>query len=325
MKYLLIALLLISCTGSKILDTSHEEEHTEEISEPSVSVDTAMEDTNIDFLSFAQWLNDHPEYSDDLLREDLVGGSFGGVESVEDVIHHTPIVFVHGNSDRAYGGSLGGWKRLHEQFLEHGYTRAELYGTTYGTADSSDSSLYTHRKEFVVQVRQHIEAVLAYTGAEKIHVISHSLGVTIARQAILGGSGLRDDGTSFEIGESLEGSISVFVGIAGANRGLAQCYGSFSPVCSMINGLYPGMWNGIEVVGMSQVLNNLNADVHYEGERVYSIWSNSDQILGYQCQVWGFNSCRLPSQDGEASFEELDHFALRDETFDTIINWIAQH
>lgn len=321
----MLGLLLCSCLAppasdsATILDPS-----IEEIGEASDPVEPTIEDADVGLPTFAQWLEEHPEYSGDMLRADLLGGSFGGAESLEDTIEHIPIVFVHGNSDRAYGGSLGGWTRIREAFLAHGYTRAELYGTTYGSADSSTSSLYTHRQEFVMQVRNHMDAVLGYTGAEKIHVVAHSLGVTIARQAILGGQGINDDGSSFEIGEPLTGAVAVFVGIAGANRGLAQCYGSLTPVCSSINGLYPGVWNGIEVVGVSQALQLLNEDLHYEGEQIYSIWSNSDQILGYQCLVWGRNSCQIPAQDGQATFHEFDHFALRDETFDTIYSWILQ-
>ena len=294
-------------------------ETNEEIGE----TETVVENTEENFETFEDWLHNHPEFSMDLLRRDLLGGSFGGIESTQDGITKIPIVFVHGNSDRASGGDLGGWKALREEFVENGYTSAELYATTYGSADSDDASLYTHQEEFVLHVRHHMEAVLAYTGSPKIHVISHSLGVTMARQAILGGEGFHDDGRRFWIGPSLEDSISVFIGIAGANQGLSQCYGSFLPVCSSTNGLYPGSWNGFEVMGQSQILQNLNVQSHYEGDHVYSIWGDVDEILGYQCLVWGSNSCQIPGQDGEASFAELGHFDLRDETFDIIYEWIV--
>lgn len=317
--HLLIQIALLywfACTPSKSLDSSVIEEV-----EKDSGMEIVPEEPSIE--TFEEWLLNHPEFSTDLLRRDLLGGSFGGYESPQDTITHTPIVFVHGNSDRATGGDLGGWQELRAQFLAHGYANAELYGTTYGSGETSDSPQYTHREEFVLQVRKHMEAVLAYTGASKIHVISHSLGVTMARQAILGGEGINDDGSRFLIGESLEERVSVFIGIAGANQGLAQCYGSFSPVCSSTNGLYPGAWNGLEVLGVSQVLANLNAQEHYEGDKIYSIWSDMDEILGYQCLVWGANSCQIPGQDAEASFAELGHFALRDETFDVIYDWIV--
>ena len=102
-------------------------------------------------------------------------------------------------------------------------------------------------------------------------------------------------------------------------------YGSLTPVCSSENGLFPGFWNGLEVVGISRVLQQLNDRVHYEGEKVYSIWGDADEMIGYRCLVWGKNSCRLPGQDAEASFAEFDHLDLRDETFDVIYDWIANH
>ena len=314
----MIHYILFACSTSKHVDS-----YEAEIIEDSGIAQAVVEETDTQVHTFEEWLLSHPDFSIDLLRRDLQGGSFGGMDAEEDSIVHTPIVFVHGNSDRAIGGDLGGWKELRQQFIDHGYSSAELYGTTYGSGSAEDSSQYTHREEFVLQVRHHMEAVLEYTGASKVHVISHSLGVTMARQAILGGEGLNDDGSRFEIGPSLEEYVSVFVGIAGANQGLAQCYGSFVPVCSATNGLFPGVWNGLEIVEVSQVLQNLNAQVHYEGSKVYSIWGDMDEILGLQCLVWGVNSCQIPGQDGEASFAGLGHFDLRDETFDSIYDWIV--
>ncbi|MAA80302.1 MAG: lipase [Deltaproteobacteria bacterium] len=319
MYLLVIIFLLVSCMSPKITDSNFDAV----IELDSGEIEVIVEEPEMNIETFEEWLTEHSDYSTDLLRQDLLGGSFGGVESTQDSITHIPIIFVHGNSDRATGGDFGGWKKLREQFLEHGYTSAELYGTTYGSADPGDSSSYTHREEFVLQVRHHMEAVLAYTEAPKIHVISHSLGVTMARQAILGGEGFNDDGHRFTIGPSLRDKISVFIGIAGANQGLSQCYGSFMPICSVQNGLYPGSWNGLEVVGMSHFLQQLNTHMHYEGQKVYSIWGDSDEILGYRCLVWGMNSCQLPGQDGEASFEGLGHFELRDETFGIMYDWIV--
>ncbi|MEC7986147.1 MAG: lipase, partial [Myxococcota bacterium] len=173
--------------------------------------DTAMEPEE----HFFNWIVAHETYSEELLRTDIEGGFFGGNVSDGALLSRTPIVFVHGNSDRALGGTLGGWEALLDDFLSHGYSAGELYGTTYGPADVSQSSLYTHRYAYLHQVRSHMEAVLAYTGSEKIHVVAHSLGVTMARKAILGGTGIDDDGNVYDLGESLQDSISVFVGIAG--------------------------------------------------------------------------------------------------------------
>ena len=86
-----------------------------------------------------------------------------------------------GNSDRALGG-FGGWDPVRDVLSwSAGHRSAELYATTYGPADPALSTQYSHSQEYVQHIRSFIEAVLSYTGAEKIDVIGHSLGVTIAR------------------------------------------------------------------------------------------------------------------------------------------------
>lgn len=37
-------------------------------------------------------------------------------------------------------------------------------------------------------LRAFVEAVIAYTGAPQVNIISHSMGVTLARKVIKGGS-----------------------------------------------------------------------------------------------------------------------------------------
>lgn len=271
---------------------------------------------------FSSWLEAHPRFDEGLIRADIVGGSFGGKEDDSEEIHHIPIVFVHGNSDRAYGGPLGGWKVLYHKFLDFGYSSAELYATTYGPADSNYSSQYTHNKENLMQIRLLLEAVLEYTGASKVHIISHSLGVTIARKVVLGGVAIDDDGSEFNLGPPLTNFVEVFVGIAGVNQGLAQCYGSTTPVCSHNNGLDPGYWSGWGVTEQSKLIQNINNSAHYEGSLVYSLWSSQDLVVGFQCIVWGANTCLIPHADASTEFPDLDHFSLRDETFDTILSWL---
>ena len=73
------------------------------------------------------------------------------------------------------------------QFLAAGYTPAELYATTWGPADPGKAGDQVHSGEHVQRIRAFMEAVLAYTGAERLDLIGHSMGVTLARRAILGG------------------------------------------------------------------------------------------------------------------------------------------
>ena len=137
---------------------------------------------------FQTWLTHHPKFESDLTRLGIEGGSFGGFLAEPHILHHEPILFIHGNSDRASGGSLGGWTTQRTLFLEAGFDNAELYATTYGPANPLYASSYRHDVETLQHIRDFIEAVLEYTDAPKIDIVTHSLGVTLTRKAILGGS-----------------------------------------------------------------------------------------------------------------------------------------
>ena len=83
------------------------------------------------------------------------------------------------------------------------------------------------------------------------------------------------------MGNPLTSSIDAFIGIAGANQGLVNCLGAFTPICSTDNGLYPGS----TVTDPSTFLQNINSQSGYEGSRVYSLWSVADEIILYGCVV----------------------------------------
>lgn len=263
---------------------------------------------------FRMWIQTS-DFSNDLERTDLSGGSFGGLLSAtEDCPKLRPIVFVHGNSDRALGGTYGGFAQMTNTLKEYGYRSAELYATTYGPANPSQISNYTHNKANVLQIRHFIEAVLEYTGAETVDVVAHSLGVTMARKAILGGEATDDDGSSYDVGNPLTSKIKTFVGIAGANQGLINCVGANVPVCSDLNGLLPTYWTATQ----SAFLQNINENSHYEGQNVYSIWSSIDEIVQYQCMIGNVNTCQIPQQDGQKVYDNLGHFQLKDQTGDVV-------
>lgn len=262
---------------------------------------------------FENWLDANGYASFEFARHDLSFGSYGGFTATNDQATRDPVVFIHGNSD-----SAAGWEDSIDYFEAQGYTTAELYATTWGPASVAQAAQQYHSRAHLEHVRAFLEAVLDYTGAEQIDVISHSMGVTLGRKAILGGSAHDAlDGGTYSLGGSLTSEIDTFVGIAGANQGLVSCYqtGGTTPTCAATNGLYPGyLWWGLGPFGVSDILDNMNSSVGYEGASVYSIWSTADQVIGYGNLVYGTYTSRIPGQDGEVVYSTLGHFGLKDNT-----------
>lgn len=294
---------------------------------------TPLPDTGGLTLHFRRWLEQQGLSHWNFPRDDLEGGSFGGRHLAEDPIRQQPLVLVHGNSDRALGmkdGAPLGWSATLRYLLSQGYTPAELYATTWGPADPAKASEQIHSWEYLIRLRAFIEAVLAYTGAEKIDVIAHSMGVTLARKAIRGGP-LEDPktGTTRDLGPPLTQRVDSFVGIAGANLGLSTCFwGAWTaPTCSDELGFFPGfsLFGGVR--GLSDFLAELNSTEGFEGARVYSIWSRDDQIVGYGGLVYGRQTSRIPGQDGEQVFSgyPYGHFCVRDLTAPVQLRMIRDH
>jgi hypothetical protein len=262
---------------------------------------------------FRNWLAANGYSGYDFARDDVPGGSYGGKQNDSDSVINQPVIFIHGNSDSALGtgASFTGWTASINYFLSQGYKTSELYATTWGSANPALSTYQYHSKAYLTKIRAFIQAVKAYTGAAKVDVIAHSMGVTLARKAILGGaaSDLMDGG-DYDLGPPLTGVIDTFVGIAGSNRGLVNCYlsGPTTPACGDTNGFYPGYMIGLQgPFGVSQILRNINASSHYEGSNVYTIWSTVDEVIGYGCVVYGRYTTQIPGQNGEQRFSSLPY------------------
>lgn len=261
---------------------------------------------------FRAWLDAHGYAADDFARDDLNGGSVGGRACAGQTLGHDPVVFVHGNSDRAFAtnGTLTGWTASIEYFAAHGYTSAEVYATTWGPADASLATAQTHSVANVLRTRRFFDAVLAYTGAARLDVIAHSMGVTLARRAILGG-----DYRGTDLGPPLTGAVDAFVGISGANRGLTNCFfTSTLPTCDASTGLFPGTLVGATIVGRSALLDELDVVTGYEGARRYALFSTADELIGYGGLVYGEYTSRIPNQTAEQISATQSHNETKDLT-----------
>jgi hypothetical protein len=279
---------------------------------------------------FVTWLNANGYSSYNFAQG--AGFSYGGKTGAGDTPVNQPVILIHGNSDKAVGTTTGqtGWTATINYLQSNGYKSSEVYAITWGPADALQSSNQYHSKPYLTRIRAFIQAVKAYTGATKVDVIGHSMGVTLARKAIKGGAGNDAlNGGSYNLGTPLT-YIDTFVGIAGANKGLTSCYltGPTTPTCGSTNGLYPGYLIGlIGPYGVSSFLTALNADTTPEATYRYSIWSSVDEVVGGACLVYGANTCRVPNQTGQKSYSTYPygHFGLKDLTTSVQLNMILNH
>ena len=271
---------------------------------------------------FRNWLTANGYGSYNFQRSEITGGSYGGRTSPGQAVPHHPVIFIHGNSDSAlgYSSAFTGWTSSIQYFKSQGYTSAELYATTWGPANAFLASNQYHSQDHMNRIRAFIQAVKAYTGASKVDVVAHSMGVTLTRKAIIGGSAYDSAaGGNYNLGAALTSSIDTFTGIAGANRGLVACYnsGPTTPTCSDINGLYPGYLIGFTgPYDVSAILVDMNSIAHREGSFVYTIWSSVDEVIGYGTIVYGQSTCRIPGQNGEKTFSTFPygHIGSKDQT-----------
>jgi triacylglycerol esterase/lipase EstA (alpha/beta hydrolase family) len=153
-------------------------------------------------------------------------GGFGGT-APRAPRKHVPVIFVHGNNVDA-----ADWYVVRDDFRAAGWTDQEMYALSYnglggenGTATMrpqperdqehidmgwDGNTRITNNTVNVPDLYDFIRAVQAYTGSEKFSLITHSLGVTLARKLLKDHPDLRSD-------------VVAFVGIAGGNHGTSFC------------------------------------------------------------------------------------------------------
>ena len=139
-----------------------------------------------------------------------------------------PVIFVHGNVVDA-----GDWYPVLPVFAKHGYKMCRLWGISYnGVGSNNGNALHTQNPTAqaerggagsstritnnslnVPDLELFIREVLRFTGARRFSIVSHSLGVTLARKT------LKDHTDLLE-------RLHTFVGIAGANHGTTLCSGN---------------------------------------------------------------------------------------------------
>src|SRR3954465_5587910 len=134
-------------------------------------------------------------------------------------VSHTPVIFLHGNNDTPFPTACnpyGAMQVLAQYFADHGYSPAELWGLGYQgdqcdlLADQTIRSSFAHSTVAnVFDLDRFVHAVLDYTGAKRVDIVGHSLGVTLARTWMKG---------------THEGHlVRRLVAIDGPNHGIISC------------------------------------------------------------------------------------------------------
>jgi pimeloyl-ACP methyl ester carboxylesterase len=153
-------------------------------------------------------------------------GGFGGI-APGAARRHIPVIFVHGNNVDA-----GDWYTVRDDFRAAGWTDQELFALSYnglggvnGTATQraqteaaqekvamgwDGETRITNDDVNVPDLYDFIHAVQRYTGSPRFALVTHSLGVTLARRTL-------------QLHRELRNELVAFVGIAGANHGTTFC------------------------------------------------------------------------------------------------------
>ncbi len=158
--------------------------------------------------------DDFPVITDSWLGFPVIG--FGASGSVERV----PVIFLHGNNDTPFpttcNGAFGEIHNMAQFFHDNGYALSELWGLGYQgdqcdlvTTPTNKSGPGHSTEENVDDLRRFVRAILKYTGAERVDIVGHSLGTTLAREWMR-----QDDATDV---------VRALVGVDGPNHGIINC------------------------------------------------------------------------------------------------------
>lgn len=165
-----------------------------------------------------------PAFADAATALPDAGGFGGGQCRVE----RTPVIFVHGNADRAvtWDSEITGPVEDHppapasvyDTFLDAGYQPCELFGLTYlSDSEQDDPGANYHRPEKYQEIIAFVEDVKEVTGRDEVDIVSHSLGVSMSMAALTW-----HDETRPQEGGGW-GEVRRFVNIAGGLHGLGSC------------------------------------------------------------------------------------------------------
>ena len=134
-------------------------------------------------------------------------------------VRQTPVILLHGNNDTPYPTACNPYGAIHAlaQYLaDHGYAASELWGLGYqgdqcdlpGDETLRSGEAHTTLAN-IPDLDRFVRAVLDFTGAKRVDIVGHSLGVTLAR------AWMKADHTGH--------LVRRLVAIDGPNHGIISC------------------------------------------------------------------------------------------------------
>jgi len=154
-----------------------------------------------------------------VIRNFYLGKPVIGFGSDSGRVERVPVIFLHGNNDTPFPtlcNPLGRMQAFAQFFLDHGYRPSELWGLGYQgdqcdlLQDNTRRSGIAHTTAAAVPIlRAFVRAVLDATGARRVDIVAHSLGVPVAREWMLQDNAYR--------------RVRALVAIDGPNHGIIDC------------------------------------------------------------------------------------------------------
>jgi pimeloyl-ACP methyl ester carboxylesterase len=150
--------------------------------------------------------------------KDFTGFSgFGGADNLDQTgnraaVKRIPVILLHGNGGSATHNQWG-MTAMRDMLYKQGYNPSEVWAVSYL---NGGVELFGVHKNHINDVRNFIEAVKKYLGVQKVDIVSHSLGATMARAYLMG---FQSSG-KFDPAARRFDSVSTLVTLSGANDGL---------------------------------------------------------------------------------------------------------
>jgi pimeloyl-ACP methyl ester carboxylesterase len=154
-----------------------------------------------------------------LIQNFYLGKPVIGFGSDVGRVERVPVIFLHGNNDTPFATACNPFGRIQafaQFFLDQGYHPRELWGLGYQgdqcdlAQDNTLRAGISHTTAAAVPIlREFVQAVLDFTGARRVDIVAHSLGVTVAREWLLQDNAYR--------------KVRALVAIDGPNHGIIDC------------------------------------------------------------------------------------------------------